>query len=843
MKYSSALLISLIVLFSWSCDLDQYIEGEDRLINLIPETAVLGVISTDIAQMNSKLSQNEFIRSGLTELLSLQQAGFLLPDSLEQMEANFSEAVYSWHSVSGSELAPLVLLKKKEQWSWAEWESRLGQFLGANGISSEVKLFDDFEIRTTQVINTKIVWLLHDNIIALSTSELLLEDLVRSINGIQFRLIGDQNTQATGTKVFLNGARQNELLGKFRSESVSSPYKDKVLLLDFEADENSVRFTGESIQDGNVSGVNELLFGQSFIPLSSESLKWQLNEGGGTLVAPFYASIKFTVFDSNEQLFIFQVKDESALEMDLSTKATDLLKQGDSTVYMEGYASQTIGFIGDDYFTSMASGHNDYLNEGAFYCLVEDVMLVSPSADVLRMSLAAHFDESTYGQSVKESVFMNDLIQDTYYTSITDFNSLSNQDGPNSPYNELIKTWRQGLSTSVFQLNTTSKSYLASGILTFEEVNRNEVLQDHSETLIANAFLDTAALSRIHIVKNHNTNQQEMLVQDIDFQLYQIDLQGEVKWKVDLDGRTIGKVLQVDYYNNRKLQYLVVTDSLLHIIDRNGESIEGFPKAHGIDKDINGVELVDYDNTKRYRYLISAGRGEIYLYDKEARLLEGWSPVKVDALLKNIPYHDRVAGKDFFIAAEQSNRLHLLNRRGEEYQGFPVELNQRFSGDHYFKKSPNMMGSELIVISDDGLLSSVNLLGRVTQQKQFLKERNEDAFRLVNDVSSSGFVVLKEGLNSTEVLDSNENVLFEMPLLGDTDEVSYYRITDGRSVLMVWHKNTGSLDIYNANGKKLSKAITTDQKPALLYFSREGNYQLFTILNNQIRIHQLQALD
>lgn len=842
MRYTY-LIFFLLITSLWSCNVDGFL-GSTNALSKVPETALAGAYINDLDQLNSLLDGSDVIKESLREILDQQQAGFLMPDSLKNWLPSIDNFTISWHTVSGDELAPLAILNFTNPINEPTW-SDMFQGLFSTAGTTKSKLFDDRQIWLQQQGEKEYAWMLSNGSLAISTSALLIEDVVRSETDESFRLIEQNDLNINGNKLFLNGARYNELSAKFSKGNSSFPVKE-VMLLDLELSQDGIRISGETVTGKPGRIQNELLFGQSFIPLEAESLSWSFKqENADDRIDDFYTQVKLEIFDQKESLYILDVKEASSLTADLNQNAQASLKTGDSTIYQEQYASEIIGFIADDYFQQLMNESSGYLKDGAYYCQVDGVLLVSPSSEMIRRSLAAHFDEATYGQSVEKRAFIDGLIQDSYFTSITNFEASEIKDDQLKPlYAELFRGWMNKLSYSALQINSTSNNYLISGSLgIYNEVKRDKTVTNNANDLMANVFLDTTSVTKAYITNNHNTGQREIVLQDGKDQLYQANLQGNVNWKRNVGAEIRSNIVQIDYYNNRKLQYLFATDSLLHIIDRNGEDVDGFPKPHGIRSKINGLEVVDYDNTKRYRYLISAGRGDIYLFDKEGNQLEGWAPRKIDAVVPTTPYHSRVAGKDFFIVVERSNNIHLLNRRGEEYDGFPLDLKQRISGDHYFKRSPSLATSEIVTISDDGLRTRVNLLGKVLEQKQYLKENNDDSYRLVNDLLGNGYLVLRTDRTTSHVFGVDDQALFQIPRINNSTQLSFYRLSGGRSVLMSWDSSTGAIVLYDMKGRVLAKDVRSTDQPSLLYYSREGNYQLFTNFDNQVRIYQYSAID
>jgi len=829
-----------------ACGFQDLLESPEDSYVFVPKTALAGVYLSDLEGFNASLQENESLKQHLLSFYAEQRSALLHPDSLSKWATNLQDLSLSWHSVSGNELAPLAIVRLDQSAGQEAMQQKLRTILAADR-QPKSKFFDDYQVWLIKSEEVQWAYLLTDNLLVISTAEILIEDVVRSLNDEQYRLFGQQGSAGlVGNKVFINTPRYNELATKFFNRVSPFVFEEGLVVLDVAITPNALAYNGETLGLNVKENNNALLFGAAFIPQQAEQLKWQMIEKTSeTSLGEFMASVSFDIFDQTETLFLLPIGDEQAIETKLNIMAEEAKLPGDSTIYMEEYASQTIGFIGNQFFQKLTNVDNEYLAQGAYYALTEEVLVFSPSAEMVRRSLAAHFDETTYGQSVEKRKFLASLIQDSYFTTIHNF-----EDNPvdinalQPTYAEFTESVLEQLNYATFQVNSTNVGYLIAGDVSFQRQNKaSKGVMEREESLVANAFLDHKASTRPFIVRNHLTNENEIILQDTSHQLYQIGLQGTINWKVKLEDQLVSDIVQVDYYNNRKLQYLFTTDSLVHIIDRNGEEVEGFPKAHGISSSINGLQLVDYDNTKRYRYLISAGRGELHLFDKEVNPLENWNPKQIDAALSTTPFHDRVSGKDFFIVAERTNKIHLLNRKAEEYSGFPVDLEQRFSGDQFFRKLPSLSTSSIAVISDNGLLKKVNLMGKVMEQKQFLKKDNQDAYRLVNDVLDNGFLVLRTNRGVASVLTEEEEELCQIPLVNKNSSIFYYRLGGGKSVLMVWDEETANVSLYDLKGNELLSGVKASGRPSLLYFSREGNYQLFTNFESQVRIYESSAID
>ena len=164
-------------------------------------------------------------------------------------------------------------------------------------------------------------------------------------------------------------------------------------------------------------------------------------------------------------------------------------------------------------------------------------------------------------------------------------------------------------------------------------------------------------------VRNHVNGTQELLVQDSTALLSLRTPGGRVLWQVPLDGPLRGPVLQVDRYHNGKLQLLVRTDRTVHLIDRNGRAVGGFPVKLAAQASAP-VSCYDYDGDGQLRILVPLADGRVLNLGADGHPVTGWEAPRAKAGIASAVHHLRVRGKDHLLYADASGALHHLDRRG-----------------------------------------------------------------------------------------------------------------------------------------------------------------------------------
>jgi len=166
-------------------------------------------------------------------------------------------------------------------------------------------------------------------------------------------------------------------------------------------------------------------------------------------------------------------------------------------------------------------------------------------------------------------------------------------------------------------------------------------------------------------VINHKTYENELVCQDKNNNLYLLSNTGKILWKKNVKETILGDILQIDYFANDKLQLVFITENYIHVIDRNGNYLKGFPvkiKSGAA----GGISLFDYDNSKNYRLWIPLKNNTVCCLTTSCKSVEGFITVNTKAPL-NMPIKQMVIQqKDYFILTDTLGNVYVTNRKGEE---------------------------------------------------------------------------------------------------------------------------------------------------------------------------------
>lgn len=125
------------------------------------------------------------------------------------------------------------------------------------------------------------------------------------------------------------------------------------------------------------------------------------------------------------------------------------------------------------------------------------------------------------------------------------------------------------------------------------------------------------------------------------------DENGKALWGIPFKERLCGRVSDIDYYANGKIQFLFAAGSKLYLIDRLGRFVKPFPVELG--KPIRlGPDVYDFTGAKGYSAMVLHNDNTLGLYDLHGRVREGWTPIRGEDTIKNLPELLTIKGKKYW---------------------------------------------------------------------------------------------------------------------------------------------------------------------------------------------------
>ncbi|MDX1629711.1 MAG: DUF3352 domain-containing protein, partial [Fulvivirga sp.] len=501
--------------------------------------------------------------------------------------------------------------------------------------------------------------------------------------------------------------------------------------------------------------------------------------------------------DKQGQLLYIDVKDKNEALNKLNTLGEAIAKINGDSVYVEYYASYTIRELQvEDYARNTFTPHYER-SEVCFYTIIDNFIVFSNSIQNLKNLINNINSEATWGRSVFYNRFL-DKTQEEYNVSII-FNTerylTSINEGTSSELRTFLNENRQPINNfflSALKLSKLDGNFYTSIVLGHTE--RKQVIAENFEP-VQNVPVGKELITKPFVVKNHISNLKEVVVQDSAYNFILISNEGEILWSKKLDGPIIGELEQVDFYKNGKLQYFFATKNKLHLLDRLGNYVEDYPKE--VPVDVAYVNVIDYDNSKRYRFLVADDRGNIYLYDKHGNNLKGWTPLSLNGKLTSTPFHIRVRKKDCFVVTLADGTVTLFNRRGQKMPNFPVDLGSRSNSEVYTNMGSNFKQTIFSGITHDGRLVQFNMEGQIIETNQLYKPTKDSEFSIVPDALGKSYIIVRKDLNRVVILDQEGNEALAKDYLGAEEiMVQFYEFNSTNKLYVIVDKVQGFTYLY-----------------------------------------------
>ena len=310
--------------------------------------------------------------------------------------------------------------------------------------------------------------------------------------------------------------------------------------------------------------------------------------------------------------------------------------------------------------------------EANYFCIYDNYIFFATNTLSLKKAITANlrkqniandanFSDLYAGFSAKSSLF--------YFERTTNIlPKLQKECGPEFCDNAGLKIDNLNNFYALAYQMVASDKYVYNSIL----LNYNANLKDKPLTLW-NSQLEANPVGKPALVKNHYTNENEICVQDENYNLYLISNSGRIIWKKPIGEPILSEIKQIDYYRNNKLQLIFNTPSKIYVLDRNGNFVERYPILLPSEA-ATGMSVFDYDNNRNYRLFVPTVDKHIYLYTKEGNINKGFQFGTTEYPLKRPVQFFRVNHKDYLVFADK-NHVYMLNRKGQ----VRVKLQEQFS--------------------------------------------------------------------------------------------------------------------------------------------------------------------
>ena len=137
-------------------------------------------------------------------------------------------------------------------------------------------------------------------------------------------------------------------------------------------------------------------------------------------------------------------------------------------------------------------------------------------------------------------------------------------------------------------------------------------------------------------VTNFSTGKTNYLYQNSHLSICLNDENGKGVWGVPFKESLCGRVQNIDYFGNGKIQFLFCAGSKLWAIDRLGHWVNGFPASLGKPV-LLGPDVYDFTGASGYTVMVLHKDNSLERYNLHGAKPDGWKGIKAPETVKNLP--------------------------------------------------------------------------------------------------------------------------------------------------------------------------------------------------------------
>jgi len=844
------------------------------VIDLVPKSAIIiHEINDPIDKYKKIKNLNNYDSTFLVKSISrkIKFIDGILNNDVEKLSLN-NKLVTSFHITSKSDIdlvyyIDITIVDK----------NNLLNNLRENKFSIQNRIFNDYEIFDISFQNKIFTFLFINNFFIGSYSSVLIEDVIRSINhsGNNFKESHPKLFEIIKTKndygnIYINTNKIDDLLQIFIKENKFSfedfrSHLDETFL-DFSITENKVFLNGFSLNNSKqkVAGLfkNKNIEESNYLKYIPNNCLWLYRlsfDNNNSKWKNLFINEEDNL--ENYQKEIIENLDNELilikLESNLKDKENDIIvlkskniedfnkllinKKNDSIEKYIFNSNDKIIYQSNKSFLFKKFLKNK-IEDDFFFTNIDNYIIISSSL----LNINEYLKKLDSQEIWTKSIFYNNLLSNLNNQSNVDFfvnisktliYFLSKVEYDFK--NNIIEIFKDFNFLSL-QLTKFDDKFYTSLVLNKSEVFNEDSKQMSNLTVDNSIEIDKPITTKPYLIKSHLDNSIEIIMQDNSNKLYQISSDFNKIWVDSISSKINGMIYQIDYYKNNKKQIIFSTKNMLHSYDRNGNKLIEYPINNPSSFELEHFNIIDYNKSKNYRIVLSDIKGNVFLKDKTGKNLNGWSPLKFSPLSES-PFHVRIANKDYIIVTETKGILNVLNRKGENYPGFPLNFDSNIDSNIFIEQKSTSKKSLITILLTNGKIIKVNMNGNIIEKNQLYRPSVNSKFNLIIDPAKKNYKIVVSDESSVYVLEKNV-VQFKYDLL-DTKDLyyQYYYFGGNNEILSILNKSKKIISIFNFKANSISKTnLVSDQLISILYYDYRKEFEIYSILDNKLLKNSLK---
>ena len=651
------LYFSLIFFVLFGCSNNE--TRHSKLIHLIPEESAIIIKTNAFENLKSGLNNNAFFQeiSNAITYTALEEKLNLL-DYL-----NPSNDVLICFSKDDHDSLQFSVITK--------YNDNLFKTDSIPGYTEEHLSVKNKTITKSTINNNIIYSTVNDSLFFVSSSKALTEVSFNNKNSNpELEKIYDTTSNNKTLSILLN-TKNNKLINSF-FVAESLPFKSftNYISVDVDLSQNEILINGiTKATDSTKSLINVF---KNTVPQENELAKITPSNSDGFISFTFDDFYNFeenlntfnniyavqsatTLFDNVIEVgAIYESENKAVVLNSIDVIATKDALLSDQNVIETYRQIEIYNFGNPELFSQTFSPFITY-SGATKYCVIDNFFVFANDLELIQNIIANYQNKTTLSERDYFKDIQESLSDESSLLTVVNASSLKALLGKNLQENLNMKF--AGYKASALQFVYDNNFAHVNAIIKKSKTRASQ----YSVSEELNVKLDNDLLINPQLVTNHITKQKEVVVQDVNNNLYLISNSGKILWKKQLQGAVLGSIKQIDIYKNGRLQLAFATQHRVYVLDRNGKDVAPFPAKFN-DEITQPLSVFDYDKNKNYRLLVTQGK-YVLMYDVKAKLVKGFTFKSATNNINHQPQHFRIGRKDY-ITIKTENKLHILDRTG-----------------------------------------------------------------------------------------------------------------------------------------------------------------------------------
>ena len=314
------------------------------------------------------------------------------------------------------------------------------------------------------------------------------------------------------------------------------------------------------------------------------------------------------------------------------------------------------------------------------------------------------------------------------------------------------------------------------------------------------------------LIRNANADTAIIIVFDKQNNMYRVDTEGRIRWKIQVDGPVLSDVFPVNIGRNGTIYMLFNTATSIYMIDEKGNPGPSFPVRLETGAS-TGMAVAESGKNNDHTLLIPLEDKTVCNLDIKGEKVKRWKNPQSGDIVRTPPQILKKGNKEFIFVTDLSGDLQVFGSKGKTEFQVHDKFRKSINSAIYI----NQTNSKGTFITTDEKGHLVYLSEKGTVQSTVFKECSPDHYFIYEDFDGNGqkdFIFADQ--NNVSVYDKFKKVLFtyEFP-----SRVSYkpvfIRISKQEKLMGIVCADIQQLFIVDQHGKMMNTMGFRSETPII----------------------------